>query len=543
MTPPALAEDLVKSLPLTAATTVLEPSFGDGSFIVPLIERLMTFASGSPRERFERIMREHLFGVELDEELFAGAIAAITEHFGPVPDEHHLHCGDFFRAYPTSWPMQFDLIVGNPPFGGTFDAEIEDLLDRQYGSYGGHKLKKETYSFFVAKSIEHLSPRGHLLFICSDTFLTIKTMRGLRELLIDSGEASVNPLPSAFATVTQPMVILQLSKGAPARSVSIHDRALPRSAMVKTGNFSWGLDPGHAPLFEGPHLAEFLVASGGMTIGRNDLFVREIQPDGSVIEPFSFEFFDRPITLEREFECARLHRLSEKMQAKIREREERGETRRAVRIVELDEPVSIRLPHPDYAPYNKASSGRLYAPPTHAVYWKDDGDAVLTFKRDSAWYLHGVGGKPYFRREGLSWQLVAPRLKARYLPSGYILDSGAPCAFLLEGVAPIELYVILAWLQTELATTLLKTVINHTRNIQGKDVERLPYPFWTTPGAREEAARLVRHDVDRLMAGESSDPVLVGRLDQLFDPKHGDTARTRISGRKSAAQTPRLSLV
>jgi N-6 DNA Methylase len=551
MTPPAVAETLVESLSLPAAPTVLEPSFGDGSFLIPLIERLLASEPGDPRERFEHVMRENLFGVELDEDLYTSALAAITRRFGPLPANHHLHCGDFFRTYPSTWPAQFDLIIGNPPFGGTFDAEIEDTLDRQYGSYGGHKLKKETYSFFVAKSIGHLTPRGQLLFICSDTFLTIKTMRGLRELLIDSGEVSVNRLPAAFATVTQPMVVLDLRKGESASSVTIHDRPLLRSAMAKTGNFSWGLDPGRAPLFDGPHLAEFIVASGGMTIGRNDLFVREIQADGTIIDPYSVEFFERPITLERELECARLHRLSEKMRARIREREERGETRRAVRVVERDEPVTVDLPHPDYLPYNKASSERFYSAPTHAVYWRDNGDAVLTFKRDGPWYLHGVGGKPYFGREGLSWQLVAPKLKARYLPPGYILDSGAPCAFLRDGVDATELYVILAWLQTELATTLLKTVINHTRNIQGKDVERLPYPFWTPLEVRAEAARLGRDEVDRLMAGEPGDPTLVAHLDELFDPNRGDLTpkqnARRIVGStmtvRKAATSPQLSII
>ncbi len=522
MTPPAVSESLIKGLSLSAATTALEPSFGDGSFLVPLIEKLVACTPGDPRQRFEEVMRENLFGVELDEDLYATALATIAERFGPLPADHHLVCGDFFRTYPTSWPAQFDLIIGNPPFGGTFDAEIEDTLDRHYGSYGGHKLKKETYSFFAAKSIEHLATGGQLLFICSDTFLTIKTMRGLRELLIDSGRVSVNPLPSAFETVAQPMVVLDLRKGAPSDSVEIRNRRLPRSAMAKTGNFSWGVDLESARLFDGPHLSEFIVASGGMTIGRNDLFVREIQADGTIIEPFTFEFFERPITLERELACARLHRLSDKMQAKIREREARGETRRAVNVAERGEAMTIALPHPNYLPYNKASSERFYASPTRVVYWKDDGDAVLTFKRDGPWYLHGVGGKPYFLREGLTWQLVAPKLKVRYLPSGYILDSGAPCAFLHEGVDPDELYVILAWLQTELATTLLKTVINHTRNIQGKDVERLPYPFWAPPDARARAAQMVRREVDKLIAGEPGEASLVAQLDEVFDPSNGD---------------------
>ena len=37
---------------------------------------------------------------------------------------------------------------------------------------------------------------------------------------------------------------------------------------------------------------------------------------------------------------------------------------------------------------------------------------------------------------------------------------------------------IIGWLLSSTATNILKTVINHTKNIQSKDIERLPYPVW-----------------------------------------------------------------
>jgi hypothetical protein len=517
MTPPLLAQLLVTDLELTAQNTVLEPSFGDGSFLVPLIEQLMALRSGPSRERFCAVMRENLYGVELDAELYWQALDRIRCTYGPLPPDHNLRLADYFRA-DLPVPEGFDLVIGNPPFGGTFDASIEDWLDKRYGSYGGHKLKKETYSFFVAKSIEELAPGGKLRFICSDTFLTIKTMRGLRELLLDSGEIAVEDMPGAFEGTTQPMVVLNLNAGPEGQAASIRGSRLSRDAMAMTPNFSWGVSPELAPLFDGPLLGDFIVATGGMTIGRNELFVREIQPDGSILESYDFEFFERPITVSGELERARLNRLSKQQLDRVKRAEEEGATRRAVRSVPLETPRCVPLPHADYAPYNRASSQRIYSDPTHMVYWREEGDAVLTFKRDGPWYLHGVGGKPFFKREGITWQLVAPRINARYLPAGYILDSGAPCAFLREEVDAHELFVILAWLQTPLATTLLKQVINHTRNIQGKDVERLPYPFWTPPDIRRKAASLVERTITALRSGHAIEASLGTQLDAMFQP-------------------------
>lgn len=199
--------------------------------------------------------------------------------------------------------------------------------------------------------------------------------------------------------------------------------------------------------------------------------------------------------------------------------ESSGDTRRNLRVVDLPNgPEEILLPHSDYRFYNKSQSGIVYQPPSHAIFWKDDGDAVLTFKKNGNWYLHGVGGRPFFGREGITWQLVSSRLNMRYLPSGFILDSGAPCAFLRDGVAEEELYFILAWTLTDLASAILKSVINHTRNIQSKDVERLPYPFWVTPKDKKKAIALMKSLVENAVAGKtytrSSEDVK--KLDGIF---------------------------
>ena len=198
---------------------------------------------------------------------------------------------------------------------------------------------------------------------------------------------------------------------------------------------------------------------------------------------------------------ARLGVLSPARRAEVAARVCRGETRRSVRVLPRAEALTVTLPHPDYRPYNKALNALVYAPLSHAVYWKEEGEAVLTFKKSGPWYLHGVGGAKHFGREGLTWQLISQTLNARYLPPGYILDSGAPCAFLREGVADDELYFILGWTFSDLCHRLLKGVINHTKNIQGKDFERLPYPFWVTAGTKQAVTERVKAMVAEAQAG------------------------------------------
>ena len=193
-----------------------------------------------------------------------------------------------------------------------------------------------------------------------------------------------------------------------------------------------------------------------MTTGKNALFVRAVNGRRQLLEPYRFEFYDAL-----------------------------GHARLRV---------------------GAGAAGNnqlLFAHPTHYIYWEDEGDAVLTYKRTGNWYLRGVGGQPYFGREGITWPLVATRFNARYMPPGYILDSGAPCAFVREGVGRDEIFFVLGWLLTDLANRVLKTVINHTRNIQSKDFERMPYPWWVDADRRIAIIENVKAVVAEVAGGRA----------------------------------------
>jgi hypothetical protein len=523
LTPPACASRLARSIAFTPADTVLEPSMGDGSFVIPLIEQFLTFYDGPLQQRLDRILTQHVFGIEIDPALYARCLANIQARWGYCPTRHNLVQGDFFRywftpgasaagvdARPPSQVRRFDYIVGNPPFGGTIDPQIQDQLDKQFGFRAGGKIKKETYSFFIVKCLDMLKRGGRLLFICSDTFLTINTMRGLRRLLMSQGAVSISPLAEVFDETRHAMVVLDFRRTGETGGVTVDGRSLDRAAIDLTGNASWRVTSAAAHYFAGPKLGDYVVATSGMTTGKNDLFVRPVV-GRAIFEPYLFEFFADPISLENELRRARLGALSARKIAQIAGLERAGQTRRNVRAVRHPEPIEIALPHPDYRPYNKAVTAVVFAAPTHMIYWKDDGDAVRTYKRNGNWYLHGVGGQRYFGREGLTWQLISQRLNARYLPPGYVLDSGAPCAFLRAGTDPDELYFILGWTFAPLCERLLKEVVNHTRNIQGKDFERMPYPFWVSAEQKRTIIADVKRLVDAAVAGRR-----VAREDEDF---------------------------
>lgn len=494
LTPEVISRKIVRSLSLSKEHKILEPSMGDGSFIEPLIEAFLPFYDGSIKRRLEAILVNNIWGVEIDKELYGKCFQRIKNRWGYVPMRHNFVNEDFFRTTfndAAGVPILFDLIIGNPPFGGSFDRTIEDSLDATYGVRGGQKIKKETYAFFIVKSMDALRKGGALVFICSDTFLTINTMRGLRQHLMERGDVEVERLPEFSEETVHPMVVVTYTHKQAPGDIVIAGRHLSLESVKKTGNLSFGLKPELEKYFDGPCLGDFFVATSGMTTGKNEYFVREIK-DGKIEEPYRFIFFRESVRVESEIKKARLGQISERALEKLYAEERLGGVRRNVQIQERKKAVEVSLPHPHYCLYNKANNSIVYSRPTHVIYWKDDGDAVKTYKKNGNWYLRGVGGLPFFKEEGLTWALIAKRLYPKYLPKGYIFDSGAPCAFPRDGVPRDEIYFVIAWTLTGLCNRILKEVINHTKNIQSKDFERLPYPFWVNAASKRRVIGLMQ---------------------------------------------------
>ena len=519
-TPVQLASKIVGRHTLRSNMRVLEPGFGNGAFLFPLIEEFLRLRDGN----LEAVLTENVWGVEIDPDLYTEVINRIERVWGALPRSHNLICGDYLdpRTLPDeahaslfSQVSGFELVIGNPPVGGTVALDLQDHLERRFGRRHGLKIKRESYSLFIVKSLDLLVDDGVLEFICSDTFLTIPTMKGLRHALMVEGSNCVRQLGEFSDETSYPMVVLHHEHKKTGQKLVVNEKALSVSQVEETGTFSWSPTNEFASLFAGPKLSEYIFASSGMTTGKNEYFIRELGPDHTFVESFDFSFFDDPITVEREIERARIGKISTKKLAEIADLEAKGATRRNVRVLEID-PKIFSMPHPDYRYYNKAQPGRIFVPPKYVIFWKDEGDAVKTFKRNGNWYLHGVGGAPYFGREGLTWRLISSRLDMRYLPAGYILDSGAPCAFLRNDVKQEELWFILGWCVTDLASTLIKTVLNHTMNIQSKDVERLPYPWWVSIANKKKAISLVKAMVTKAQNGEVASEQELLEINELY---------------------------
>ena len=168
-TPPAIINAMLDKLPPSVWTDPakkwLDPAAGFGNFLSVVYQRLMKsleYAFPEPPQRRRHILTQMLYMVEYNPE----SCARIRENpmFFSNGDSANLLCSSFLDPFdPTTTfadgpPLQFDIIVGNPPFNADQTHE---------GKKGGGS---NLWPKFVEKSLGNkestlLKPDGYLLFV------------------------------------------------------------------------------------------------------------------------------------------------------------------------------------------------------------------------------------------------------------------------------------------------------------------------------------------------------------------------------------------
>ena len=168
---------------------LLEPSFGNGDFLLPAIERLLMAwkASGESAQPIQAL-GACIRAVELHRDTFGRTRAAVVACLRSVDipeqaavalaDQWLVH-GDFLLA---PLPDSFDMVVGNPPY--VRQELIPDALLAEYRSrYTTIYDRADLYIPFIERSLGSLSRGGALGFICADRWMKNRYGGPLRALV------------------------------------------------------------------------------------------------------------------------------------------------------------------------------------------------------------------------------------------------------------------------------------------------------------------------------------------------------------------------
>jgi adenine-specific DNA-methyltransferase len=219
-----------------ATQRLLEPSCGDGAFVLPIIQRLIeseraTFPDGV--DWLDPALDEAIRAVDIHapsvDALRCAAASHLVEAGCPRRRAAELVEGWLFRTdfLLHEWNEQFDVVVGNPPY-----VRIEELpravLQRYRSLYSTLGDRADLYVAFMERGLQLLSPRGVLAFITANRYTKNLYGRGLRRLIADRYrvryylnlehtqpfEAEV----SAYPAIT----VVDRQRGSPTRAGEIH---------------------------------------------------------------------------------------------------------------------------------------------------------------------------------------------------------------------------------------------------------------------------------------------------------------------------------
>jgi hypothetical protein len=155
---------------------LLEPSFGDGDFLLPALDRLLEVWVKAGRPDPFRSLAEAIRAVELHHTTFEQTrqkvIARLAEaKIAPADAEaltdQWLIYGDFLLI---SLDGPFDVVVGNPPY--VRQELIADALMGEYRArYSTIYDRADIYIPFIEHSLDSLGKHGQLGFICADRWM------------------------------------------------------------------------------------------------------------------------------------------------------------------------------------------------------------------------------------------------------------------------------------------------------------------------------------------------------------------------------------
>jgi adenine-specific DNA-methyltransferase len=179
-TPLELAHYLVKWGIRDDTERILEPSCGDGNFILAILQYLQV-SSKLPQNLSPTIV-----AIELNVDELSKARNR-AEQFGKNGAAIQWVCQDFFEAYPyLRQNGKFNLIVGNPPFI-RFQYFDDDSRNQAFGylRQAGYKPTKlaNAWVAFVQLSIELLQEGGRLAMVVPAELLQVKYAHELRDRL------------------------------------------------------------------------------------------------------------------------------------------------------------------------------------------------------------------------------------------------------------------------------------------------------------------------------------------------------------------------
>lgn len=193
MTPDRMVNMVLDSVGYTGekilTKSIIEPSFGEGAFLVEIIRRIITEGrnKGLTNSEIAEIIQQNVYGIEKDTELYNKAIARLT---GLLKTEgiatiswSNLTNGDTLLEYNKHLHSK-DYCVGNPPFVRIHNIQPEYREIIKEFQFSGGML--DLYITFYEIGLAMLNSTGKLGYISANSFLRNSSQAKFCQYLIEN---------------------------------------------------------------------------------------------------------------------------------------------------------------------------------------------------------------------------------------------------------------------------------------------------------------------------------------------------------------------
>jgi adenine-specific DNA-methyltransferase len=194
-TPPMLSRAVLEAsadiLDRCEHPRVLDPACGGGSFLTPVVRHLIGkgVQRGLPLEQACEEALGNLHGIEIDSGLATLSQtllrSSLAREFGFTSKRRLtvVRCADALDETPGN---EYDLVVGNPPYGKIGRHRVATLLKHDGpANMGGHT---NLYALFLLRGLGWLKPGGGLVFVLPTSFVAGPYFASLREEVLKRAE-------------------------------------------------------------------------------------------------------------------------------------------------------------------------------------------------------------------------------------------------------------------------------------------------------------------------------------------------------------------
>lgn len=226
-TPFKVVDKIIKSVDFKKNKKIVDPGCGSGNFLI------QAFKEMKRKNITTNEIIENLYGFDIDP--IAGLLAKVNIYI--LDQDVNFNkiniCNiDFLN---DDCNINFDAIIGNPPWGKKYTAEEKKILKKKYNS---DFAKLDSFSQFIIRSFELLNEKGSLSFVLPSSILNIAVHESIRSFLLENNIKYIKKIGREFEEIVTDVILIQVEKDHADNNICEYDDIKINQSYFKNNAYS-----------------------------------------------------------------------------------------------------------------------------------------------------------------------------------------------------------------------------------------------------------------------------------------------------------------